>query len=238
MRTLALTLASDGDWIDAASVMAKRFESLNQIECRILGPDEVSKIDIAKTGDEDRKSTWLKAYLWDIVPENVGTIIWVDADIIPLRPVPVHTEKLFAARLDAGRIPEEALQIPFFSPIIHYFNSGYFIAKRATRPAFEKLKTLRDHEIKGPSGGEQSWLNLCVQEHIGADNIEILPSHISYMTVDGPMPSNVGMIHLAGIYENRFVFLKLMDGILHAIEQVPHKEFSGEWIHSESSSIV
>jgi hypothetical protein len=209
MKTLAITMAHDESWLELARLMAARFERLNGLPCRILGPEAFARFESPSHSDEDRKPTWLKAHLWDEVEPDVERLIWIDADSIPLRPLGPLPDAPFAARLDAGTVPEKALQMPEWSDLPFYFNSGFFVATRETRPAFERLKTLRHHPVKGPSGGEQSWLNHCIHRLLPPERIAILPSEISYMYVDGDVPPGAKMIHFAGLYHKRYETMRI-----------------------------
>jgi hypothetical protein len=85
---------------------------------------------------------YAKAWLWDVVPEDTTHILFMDFDMIPLRPLPELPDAPFIAVPDAQWwVDTMKKTFPLFARTQKYFNSGFFVARRDTQPCFEQLKS-------------------------------------------------------------------------------------------------
>jgi len=181
--------ADDGRFEAVVHRLAARFQYLNDAPLRVLGREEIR----AKT---DADPHWIKAYLWDFASPDAERIVWIDADIIPRLPIGPLPEADFAAvRYPDGIAMFDYLKThPEFRVIRHYFNSGFFAARRRLQPAFENLKA-KERAPRDPFF-DQSYLNAAIAES-GAE-IHFLPPEYNWTPVYGPIHDRVIHWHFAG----------------------------------------
>lgn len=178
MKTELFVIGDGPVYSSMADELVRRIMALNPpIDIRRL-----TKKDRESSGLASNKQHWLKAYLWDYAKKGTERIIYVDADILPIKPFPNYVWEAsdpFSARLDyTSTSKREKAHDSLFSNIKHYFNSGFFIATRLSIPAFDLMKTKVDHPVQGFCY-EQTWMNKCVDETCG---VTLLPSNIAVMS--------------------------------------------------------
>jgi hypothetical protein len=180
--------ADDGRFEAVVGRLATRFQDLNGAPLRVLGREDIR----AKTAADPH---WIKAYLWDFASSDAERIVWIDADIIPRLPIGPLPEADFAAvpYPDGIAMFDYLKTHPEFRVIRHYFNSGFFAARRRLQPAFEA-------EGQGTSAAgsffDQSYLNAVIAES-GAE-IHFLPPEYNWTPVYGPIHDRVIHWHFAG----------------------------------------
>jgi len=173
MTAVAFTCGIGEPYAELAERAARRFRALNP---------GITTINIAEQEVLKRKLPsphWIKAYLWDFGFTN-GPIIWFDADIIPIRPLPLPIASPgFSACLDplAGTFGVSL-------KIQDYFNTGFFIAGQPSIPAFGALKVRAVERLNPLSRRddlgffEQTDLNRTVREK--GVPLEILPEKYNW----------------------------------------------------------
>ena len=136
-----------------------RFEMLNGRRMKVIRRSDLPKEALRS------HSQYSKAWLWDVVPDDVDRILYFDFDLVPLRPLPEIPDAPFVAVPDAQWYSEaQAARYLLLDDTAKYFNSGFFIAKRETRPAFEKLKALVERKHPNDTRPyDQTKLNLLIQ---------------------------------------------------------------------------
>lgn len=168
---IAFTGGYGDEYKRLAKNLVTKFTSLNNINIKIINED-VLNIKIPY---------FCKAYIWDLVDNNINTIIWLDADIVPFKKLDIYNTQFFSACLDIYHHDKS---------IKKYFNSGFFICNRRTRQIFNKLKDMKPYGI-GP-GQDQECLNKLLNEY----NIEILNQKYNY--IGNKPPDDIIHWHFAG----------------------------------------
>jgi lipopolysaccharide biosynthesis glycosyltransferase len=193
MKTLVVSFG-DGRYLQPAQASVKRFSRLNDVEGMVL--------DINKLPERMEHPAWAKAWIWDQVPKDVERVIWIDADVVPVRPImdilpdfPVP----FAAVQDAkqsrqtaewGNEKVEDLDV--------YFNSGVFVAHRDSEPMFREWREGSSVKSKQPFV-DQTPLNLMLAKHLKPGEISELPKICNWIGGFGSFPQTVRMVHFAGL---------------------------------------
>ncbi|MCK6376013.1 MAG: hypothetical protein L6Q69_18205 [Zoogloea sp.] len=140
---------------------------------------------------------WVKAFIWDFVPEHVERLVWVDADAVCIRPFGTLPGAAFSAVEDCdSTFKGERKKLTPVNECDRYFNSGLFVCTRQSRPVFDELK---DMMFEREHGGclEQSWLNILVQRRLGG--FDPMPRGCNWIPVCSPdKPGRLRVIHLAG----------------------------------------
>lgn len=194
MSTLAVTFGN-GSFQLIAETFARRFEKLNGIKAVALDPLGVPALE---------DPSWVKAWLWDLVPESVDCIIWFDADSVPIAPIvdllPKSDYPFGAVQDMQDSITEAVRHCAEAKECKYYFNAGFFFARRVTRPLFEDWKALmRD----GAGFRDQTSLNITLNRYYGKDEVHFLSPLVNWMGGFGKAPSDVRMMHLAGWPDER-----------------------------------
>jgi hypothetical protein len=190
-----MVTAGIGDaWNRRAECVAKRFRELNPwVNVRVIDrkPDFVPSLP---------NPSWIKLWSWDVAPPDTELLIWLDADIVPVRP---FDETLptgdFVGVADVPRSAEiQSSRIHGWNVGYPYLNMGFWVARRAARPAFEVTKQLM---TRGAARWvdlfwEQGWLNYALQ--ITRTAVKTAPREYNWMPGFGPHRPNVIQIHDAG----------------------------------------
>lgn len=206
MKTTYFTIADGPVFGYMGHILAQRLYISEGIRLTIL------KDEVAKVYGVLNRQYWLKAYLWDFVPDNVERIVYFDADILPIAPLPewfTKCEAPFSARKDINNtaMSQEGYYRPLFENIKYYFNNGIFIATRDAIPMFQALQKQVNNPIHA-SCVEQTWMNKYVNEML---ELNILPRSIGYLVDGEDEPDNVITRHYAGVKNKLERYLKDME---------------------------
>jgi hypothetical protein len=193
MKTVFFT-ADDGAFNDVVPKLYVRFQSLNKQELRVLTPQDFNRLGL-------RTIHWVKAYLWDFVDSTVDAVGWVDADVIPLRPMEdLSVDGIrMAFRPPDHPITKQALKdlrrALNFKRKLTYCNAGVLLASRKAIPVFDRLKRyMREKpEIRFY---EQSYLNLALAEE--GIRLDLWPSEYNWTPGLGPVHDGVVFWHFPG----------------------------------------
>lgn len=180
---------------------AERFEELNGLPVRVIRDPDVQGIDIAHPN-------FTKAFLWDLVPEEVETILYYDRDIVPVRPLGEIPEAVFAAAPDHPRgLADCKDHWPLFRKTNFMFNSGVILASRQSKPVFEMVKALQSYKRDHHKCYDQSLFNLVAQHML---EVTKLPLAWNYgVTIEKAMIPRPKMIHCCGVLE-RYTFMDFL----------------------------
>ncbi len=189
MSTLAVTYG-DGSFQPIAESFARRFAEINGVESLAIDPLDAPPLD---------DPSWIKAFLWDLVPKSVDRIIWFDCDCIPIAPIMdllPRSDYPFGAVLDIPESTTEALRhYPEAKKCKYYFNAGFFFARRVTQPLFEEWKGFIE---KNAGFRDQTSLNVLLNKYYDSPEVYFLPPLVNWMGAFGMAPPAMRMLHLAG----------------------------------------
>jgi len=160
-----VTIAIGDTFRELVQITGDEFERLNGIRPQVITDEDVKGIDYGVPH-------FIKAWLWDLVPKNVDRVLFLDADVLPVKPIDSIMDVPFAAVMDIGKKWRmHGIRILVRSDI--YVNTGVFIATRETQEVFDKLKLFAASTADAWSNiYEQTILNILLQEKIG---ITVLP---------------------------------------------------------------
>lgn len=190
MKTVALTFG-DGVYVDWTGIFAQRFEELNGISTRVIRIEEVPPMP---------HGTWVKAFLWEMVPPDVERIFWFDGDCIPIGPISkfLPDESVaFAAVEDAPATRQTSeWHVPEIEDYECYYNFGVFVATRASETVFKELQTC----IARPPLPfiDQTYFNVLLHQKLDRDQLGVLSPAVNWMGAFGSIQKSVRMYHLAG----------------------------------------
>ena len=192
MKTVAVAFG-DGRFKEYATAAVKRFEKLNDVEGWFL--------DIESLPRGLKHPSWAKAWIWNAVPHDVERVIWIDADVVPVRPimdvVPDFAIPFCGVRdIDISRQEAEWDQDEVRG-LRTYFNAGVFVVHRSTERMF------REWQKEAMIGSatqfiDQTPLNLLLAKHFKESEIHELPRDCNWLLPFGPIPADVRMVHFAG----------------------------------------
>jgi len=192
MKTVVVSFG-DGRHAEYAKVALRRFEQLNEVESWMLN------IEALPRGLSH--PTWAKAWIWESVPSDVERVIWIDTDVIPIRPIMdlipdfaipwCAVEDIEISRQEAEWDKERV------EGVRTYFNAGVFVAHRSTEPMFRRLQEIA---LLGKryQFSDQTPMNLLVDEMFGEEEFVKLPRECNWLLPFGDIPADVRMVHLAG----------------------------------------
>jgi lipopolysaccharide biosynthesis glycosyltransferase len=208
---LPVMLSVDHPHPEIEAWVAARFAALNKKKVLVVGRADLPKEALLG------HPTYAKAWLWDVVPEDVQRILFLDFDVVPLRPLPEIPDASFVAVPDAQWYVDRMRSMyPFIAKTRHVFNAGFFVAHRDTRRCFDQLKSfLVTLGYENPYGTayEQTLLNFLIQSSF---DVHWLPhtfhclAHSNYTEVP-----DAYLWHLTGVPgEARWVTMRLLQSIL------------------------
>jgi len=188
---------------------ADRFGELNGVRPRIItSPPPGAPRDV--------HAGFYKAWLWDVVPERVDRIMFMDFDIIPVRSLGDIPDCEFGACMGHSGLPYISRNLPFIRDTGMYFNSGMFLASKSTRPIFDRVKrfaTSREYSFMRHM--DQAVFNVLMQHEL---NVTILPEDWSYQisVLGGEHVKEPKLIHFSGMGVERWNLMALALDILEA----------------------
>lgn len=199
-QCLALTIASGRRYWLMALRAADSCRRQTGLDTRVIG-----KVTVPPLPHNDLHPSFWRLWLWDIVPLEVETVLWFDADTYFLRPWP-HLEQLlatpgFSARTDLPTMPllheceEHGLLLS------RYVNAGVFVTHRADRHVFELAKRIATDPQYRSRYLEQTALNEALQR----SNVELNLLNPRFNAICRPsmLPVDPVVIHRAGGGRNR-----------------------------------
>lgn len=192
MKTMVVSFG-DGPYQGIAETVVHRFQRLNDVEGLVL--------DIMQLPNNLVHPTWAKAWIWDLVPDDVERVIWIDADVVPVKPMMDLVPEFdvpFCGVLDHPRATRQCAEWhnEAVLQLAHYFNAGVFVAHRKTEAMFKEWQA----EMLEPAVpyGDQTPLNLLLGKHYPANGLYVLPPICNWLGCFGLLPDDVRMAHLAG----------------------------------------
>ena len=216
MRTVAVTGGLGNHYSLNAKRFTDRFNHLSQYV-----PDGFECINV-----NNLLHTWrvvpldqwfLKAYLWDVLPDDIERLVWFDCDIVQMRPIGLSDlpDVPFAAAPDSRWTDVNTFDLwPPSEDVERFFNSGVMICKRETRDVFDQVKEIAEKincgEIKKQAVGDQRWFNLFVARKYkdyktNPTGWHILGNEWNFMK-DRDKPLRPIFIHFAGV-NNRWTLM-------------------------------
>lgn len=218
MRTIAVTFG-DVMYQQIAEDLAKRFQDLNDIEALAIDPMNAPSL---------KDISWIKAWVWDLVPSDVGRVIWFDVNTVPLLPIddlltPSY-DYPFAAVEASPEVRQEATwKLEEVRSCLYYFCTSMFVARRVTRPIFEDVKR---HASSDPSIGVQSAFNLCLNRYYKTLDVAPLSVICNWKMSFGPAPTDARMLQLDSLDED--VRLQMMQTFTRVFRQEAKAEPHGK----------
>jgi len=192
--------------------LAERFEALNGRCVRRVHFDDLP------AAAKRVQPQYVKAWLWDFVPSTTTHVLFLDFDVLPVRALPDLPDAPFVAAPDMqGFAERRALEYPTIADC-GYFNAGFFVARRDTRPIFEQLKCFavaQDSQDRTHGEFEQTTLNLLVQAGVG---VTWLPYECNVIAIsDNSEAARTAInMHMCGMSSTpaRWVILNALRSIL------------------------
>lgn len=222
MRTVAITAGVHYWYPEAAKCFAERWN-------RLAGyvDDGFECIDLSNVlpWKDMVDHCFCKYHVWDVIPEDVERIIWVDCDCFQTRPVRLGElpDARFSAVPDAEQSQEKMRAgWPPAADVVRFFNAGVFMCTRELRPMFDVMKAIDQDLSATRDYGDQSWINL----HVARTYKDFNTNPTGWYDLgnewnslpDKEQPSRPILVHLAGVW-NRWNYLKLMYGAWDEIER-------------------
>ena len=204
-----IAITDDGFARSVISRAADRFGKLNGARTYVITtPPRGAPTDV--------HPSFYKAWLWDMVPENVDRIMFMDFDIIPIRPLGELPDCEFGACMGYSGLPAISKCLPFIQKTGMYFNAGMFLAHRSTRPVFDRVKlfaTSLEHSFMRHI--DQAVFNVLMQHEV---NVTILPEDWSYQlsVVGGEYVKEPKLLHFSAMTTGRWHLMSLALDILEA----------------------
>lgn len=189
--------------------VAARFEKLNGAAPQIITGEDIKHI-------EHKNASYVRAWLWDLVPGDVEMIFYYDWDMLPVRsldrPLTYQDVGKFAAVRGMGTAHMKKV-FPFLKKTDMYFNAGMFVAHRSTRPVFDRLKAFCSLNKGIGHQLEQLPFNLLVQLDC---SVTRLPATWNYLVMrEDVNVADARMIHFTGCMPGRW---RIIDGMMDLLE--------------------
>jgi len=208
--TLAIT--DDENVMATVQRIAARFEKLNGVPLHILTRDDVS-------GMEFKHATYLKAWLWELIPPDVERLFYVDWDIVPVKALEDVDLGVFAAVKTATSGPNFDMY-PYLNRTGSFFNGGLFAAHRSTEPLFKQLQPVFEGRKDFGADGQldQTMLNLMIQPAV---EVTWLPTTWNYLLLlRDTVLRDPKMLHFTGCLPGKWRMLSSTLDILEITESV------------------
>ena len=177
--------------------MIKRFERINHMPVHLIH-------GLNLKGEFLSGPAYAKYHAWQKVSSDIERIVYLDCDMIPLRPLPELPAADFAAAPDLQTRTDCVTEHwPLIRRAGTYFNAGFFVATRKTEKIFERMLLRQCHGI-GPAMPwhvDQTMLNVEVQAAVEAGEIEFekLSKQWNNLALIDPEPVEAPyMLHMSG----------------------------------------
>jgi len=206
---IMLAITDDGFKRSVVSRIADRFGKLNGVRPRVITspPPGVP---------EDVHPTFYKAWLWDIVPDRVDRIMFMDWDVLPVRPLGEIPDCSFGACRGYSDIGPVSKYLPFIRETGLFFNAGLFLAGEVTRPLFDQVKPFAcKWEYSLLRYADQGMFNVLLQDGL---DITVLPDDWNYQpaVIGGNYVQEPKMLHFSALGDERWNLMALALDILEA----------------------
>lgn len=206
---ITLAITSDGFERMVVSRCADRFASLNGARPRIYTRPP-------KGAPNNIHPAFYKAWIWDMVPDDVERIMFIDYDMVPVRSLGELPECMFGACIGYSGLLATAAYLPYFRTRT-YFNTGLFLAHRKMRPVFEQLKAFASIDPSQTLLGINEQVPLNILAH-AVTVPTVLPAEWNYQ-IAMPIGNKVespSMVHFSNMGSSRWVLMQqLLDVLEH-----------------------
>lgn len=195
-------------WLsDLVRRSAERFRRLNGREVFIVTDEVLARSPRAAALAHPRLA---KTLIWELIDSNVDRIVYYDRDILPVAPLGDLPDCLFAAAPDRPVGLDVAKRHwPFFKRSNFYFNSGFFVARRESRPVFDMVYALQSDDMDCLGCYDQTLFNIVSQSML---DVVQLPVEYSYPIADARVPcEHPKMVHCFGTRRKYTLLRYLLD---------------------------
>lgn len=207
-----------GVGMEITSVVARamaRFKKLNGVEVHYYSEKDFATPPVCPN--------FAKAWIWDLVPESVERILYMDIDTVPVRPIDEIPDVAFAAAHDVAWGAARAAEA---WPVLgkqgnFFFSNGIFLAHRSTRESFERIKFHQTSQRDQIQLFDCSVFNLIL--HYDHD-VKMLPPEWNAQIVndaygtDVALPDDPIFIHLAGGLTIKWALMRYLIDLLNSKE--------------------
>lgn len=219
MKTVGVTFG-DGPFEEIAARLADRFSKVNGIPAYAIPVADAPPM---------HSGNWMKAFLWDWLPEDVERFVWFDSDVVPIASMMEfmpHPGVAFAGCEDVyagGRQGAEWI-CPEVEGLDRFVNTGVFVATREFEPVLVAAREMMNQTEW--TQRDQIPINLKLPEHLPASKVGALPPICNWMFGFGTNPPrDIRMLHLAGLKDEGLRFA-LLHSYLLCFEPERAEEFS------------
>lgn len=186
--------------------IAKRLGRLNG--CKVQVVDDTT---LGRVTNIIASPLFVRYYIWQLVPDDVDRVIFVNNDIIPMAPLPFNElpDCDFAAVADQPSVYEAvSARIPVIKRAGTYFNTNVFMATRKTAPLFKRILAMQSNLLDmEPWWGDQTLVNMLVRAAVEAGEIkfeQLDRRWNSLSLIDPTAPDSPYLISLAGGLDERY----------------------------------
>ena len=184
-----IATAGCGEYAPWAAKLAARAQRINDVPCMDMSG--------LLRWEGLTHPAWCKAQVWEHVPMRVDRVVWLDADVFPVRRMPVDllsTDVSFAAVPEPDRIlDQERAKLPALKDCTAYCNAGVVVMTREAAPMMLEM----GRKMRAAEQGhyhDQSWLNALLMGRFGP-----LPTAWNWMLDADDPPDGVINVHAAGL---------------------------------------
>lgn len=127
---------------DNAIAGADRFEKLNGVRPQVISID-----DMNRAGITCRSMFWYPFYIWDIVPEDIEYVLYMNSYMLAAHPLPELPPLKFAAARDRhDRENQGKTHSEIVKQTGKYYQGDFWIGHRDIRPYFDEMKPLGEYD--------------------------------------------------------------------------------------------
>jgi hypothetical protein len=217
-----IILGRNNEYKEHAYKVVRYFERLNNTKVMVFE-------DKALEGRLVLEPAFARYHLWDLVPGDVDRLMYMDVDMLPLRPLPEPPDADFCAAPDQAEV---STKLADMSPVIKragiYYNAGMFIAKRTTAQLFKRMATLQSPLLarSWPWYFDQTQLNIELQLAVERGELKAvaLPKQWNNLAIDPEFVSNPYMIHFAAWDGNKMRTCRAVVDTFERIEEAAREQ--------------